>query len=357
MESKDIFSVITISYNHGKFIEETLRSVIYQKGNFLLEYLILDGGSTDNTLEILERYKNLIDEGEIEINCKGIDFRYISEKDKGPTNALNKGLNLVKGEIIGILNSDDLYPPDVLESVWEEFKKNKEVEVLYGDIEFIDEKGVPISCKKGKNKLRVQDFFHENAIIQPEAFFKKDIIKKIGPFDENFQFANDYEFWIRCLKNKIKFKYIPYTLAIFRKRKDARSSGSNISIFIETLKIQKKYFGKTEQLLRNIGCYSARYAYEIKSSFEVTFDIFKTKLLQDGNFLTMQEIKKAKSIGYLKFSIYTIFENKKEGLKSYIKAIRNYPFIFFTKDNVIFILRIILFKKGLYFSIKNFIKS
>jgi len=355
MAIENVFSVITVSYNHGKYIEETIKSVISQKGNFFLEYLIIDGGSTDNTVEILERYKNLINDRKIEINCKGINFKYISEKDDGPTDALNKGLKMINGEVIGIINSDDLYPENALEKVWEEFKMNKEIEIIYGDIKFIDEEGNFIYLRKGIPNLTEKNFVCENAIIQPEAFIRRSVIEKVGIFDENFKFANDYEFWLRCLKNKIKFKYIPYTLAIFRKRKDARSASPNS--FIETLKIQKKYFGCNERLLKKFGDYSAWFTYNSKSSFEATFDILQQKFLIDQNFLNNQEIKKTKAYGYLKFSIYAIFVNKKDGIRNYIKALITSPLLFFTKDSLTFIFRLFFLRKRLYFSIKNLVKK
>ncbi|HOK55988.1 MAG TPA: glycosyltransferase family 2 protein [bacterium] len=356
MENEEIFSIITVSLNQGKYIEETIKSVIFQEGDFYLEYLILDGGSTDNTLEILEKYKKGFENKEIKINCKGLEFRYISEKDEGPTNALNKGFKLTKGEIIGILNSDDIYPTGILKKVWNTFKKNEKIDIVYGDVKFIDASGNFVKIKKNKRNIKEKDFIYENALIQPEVFLKRKVIEKVGIFDENLKFANDYEFWIRCLKNNLKFKYIPYTLAIFRKRYDARSSSSNLFIFVETLKVQKKYFGKTEKLLKNIGIYSAMYAYETKNSFENSFEMLEKNLSKNEIYLNKREIKKAKSYGYLKFSIYKIFENKKEGIKSYLKGFKNNPFIFFTKNNLIFIVRLILFHKNIYFGIKKFLK-
>lgn len=355
MDNKEIFSVITVSFNQGKYIEETIKSVVLQKGNFFLEYLIVDGGSTDNTLETLERYKKLIENKKIEINCKGIDFKYISEKDEGPTNALNKGLRSVKGEVIGIINSDDIYPQDALKNVWETFKKNKLIDIVYGDVEFIDERGYFIGKKKGFKNLSEKNFFFENPLIQPEVFIRKRVIEKVGIFDEEFKYANDYEFWLRCLNKKLKFQYIPYSLAIFRKRPNARSASSNLFLFVETLKVQGKYFGKTKYFFKNLGIYSAMYTYEIKENFDSGFNKILKLLNKElpGN-LNKRFIKKAKSIGYLKFSIYKIYENKKESLKNYCSAIINNPLIFFSKNNFIFLIRLFFMRKNVYFGIKSF---
>ena len=353
MAIENVFSVITVSYNQGKYIEETIKSVISQKGNFFLEYLIIDGGSTDNTLEILEKYKNLIDDRKIEVNCEGINFKYISEKDDGPTNALNKGLKMINGEVIGIINSDDIYPENALEKVWEEFNKNKEIEIVYGDVEFIDEEGNFIYLRKGIPNLTEKNFIYENPVIQPEVFIRKKVIEKVGIFDENFKFVNDYEFWLRCIKNNIKFKYIPYTLAIFRKRKDARSAISNISIIIETLKVQLKYFGKTKIFIRNLGIYSAMHTYGTGKSFEVSFDVLRKNLFNNGE-LSKREMKKAKAIGYIKLAIYKLFENKKVGLKNYLIGIFLHPASLSTKESITFIFRFLLFKSEIYFRVKKF---
>lgn len=353
MDKNNIFSIITVSYNQGKFIEETIKSVIFQEGDFFIEYLIVDGGSTDGTIEILKRYKRMIENKEIEIRCRGIDFKYISEKDEGPTNALNKGLRMIGGEIVGIINSDDKYYNDALKRVWTTFQKNKEVDIVYGDVELIDEEGNFIGFRKGKRKLELKDFYFENAIVQPEAFIRKRVFERVGLFDEDFGFTNDYEFWIRCMKNKINFKYIPYTCAIFRKRKDARSSSLNPLIFIDTLRVQLKHFNHLKNFfLRNLGVYSAMHSYWRGEDFETGFErIFN--LLPDGIILDRKKIKRAKSYGYLKFAIYKIFENRKESIKSYLKSLKNNPFIFFSRDNLIFVLRLITRKKEVYFKLKK----
>lgn len=359
MEINNIFSVITISYNQGKFIEETIKSVIFQEGDFFLEYLIVDGGSTDNTLKILKKYKDLIENKKITIKCKGIDFKYISEKDKGPTNALNKGLKLIKGKIIGILNSDDLYPENTLKTVWEEFKINKNIEIVYGDVEFIDEQGKKVGIKKGKENLKLKDFIYENQVIQPETFLKRSVIEKVGIFDENFKYVNDYEFWLRCLKNNINFKYIPYTLTIFRRRKSARSSGINPEIFAETLSLQLKYFGFGKWIIYNLGEFSLIHSQKTDKNYKNCFieikNLFNNKN-PDFEIYGNRE-RKAMAFGYLKNAIYKISQNKKESLKIYFIAIKTSPLIFFTKKSLTFIIRNLLIKESFYFSLKTLVKK
>lgn len=351
------FSIITVSYNHGKFIEETIKSVIFQEGKFFIEYLIVDGGSTDNTLEILQNYKNLIENGKINIKCLGIDFKFISEKDEGPTNALNKGLKLIKGKVVGIINADDIYLKDIFKIVWETFEKDEKIDILYGDVIFIDEEGNYLYFKKNKKYLKLEDFYSENPLIQPEVFLKRKLFGKLGMFDENFKFANDYDFWIRCIKNNINLKHIPYPLVYFRKRKDARSYSSNPLIFVDTLKVQYKHFGLTNFFLKNFGIYSAMFSYEIKESFDYGFEKILNILSKEIPLnLSKIEIKKIKSFGYLKYSIYKIYEDKKQSIKNYLKAIVNNPLILFTKNNLIFLIRVFLMRKKVYYNVKSFLK-
>ncbi|MCM8809960.1 MAG: glycosyltransferase [Candidatus Omnitrophica bacterium] len=357
IDYKKTISILTVSYNQGEFIEQTIKSVIFQDGDFFIEYLIVDGGSTDNTLEILKKYKNLIENKKIKINCLGIDFKFISEKDEGPTNALNKGLRVLKGNIIGILNSDDIYAEGSFKKVIKAFQLNPKTEIVYGDVIFIDERGNYIYLKKGKKILKLKDFFQENPIIQPETFIKKTVFEKIGFFDENFKFANDYDFWIRCIKNNINFKYIHYPLVYFRKRKGARSSSSNPLIFVDTLKVQFKHFGITDFFLKNLGIYSSMFSNELGKDFDYGFEEILKLLFKEIRLnLNKNMIKKAKSFGYLKYAIYKIYEDKKYGMKSYFKSIINYPQILFTKNNLIFLVRIFLMKGKIYYGLKTFLK-
>src|SRR5574340_1418719 len=109
-----VITVVTPSFNQGRFIDETIRSVISQEGDFYLEYLIMDGGSTDETVDIIKKYDRLIKEGKWPVKCRGIEYRWVSEKDNGQADAVNKGFKIARGEILGWLNSDDTYLPGAL---------------------------------------------------------------------------------------------------------------------------------------------------------------------------------------------------------------------------------------------------
>lgn len=182
-------SVITPSFNQGKYIERTIQSVLNQKGDFELEHLIIDGGSTDNTLDILKKYKGRID--------------WVSEKDRGQSHAINKGFSKAKGDIIGWLNSDDLYEDGTIQKVMDIFKKDINCKWVAGRCRIIDEQGKEIrkAVTGYKNKwlgrysydrLLVEDF-----ISQPAVFFKKSFLNEVGLLDEKLHYVMDYDLWLR----------------------------------------------------------------------------------------------------------------------------------------------------------------
>lgn len=349
-------SVITISYNHVSFIEDTIKSIISQKGNFYLEYIIIDGGSTDGSVDVIKQYDFLISSKTIPIRCLGIEYKYISEKDKGPTHALNKGLKMLTGEIVGILNSDDIYTEGTFNKIVEAFQLNIEVEIVYGDVVFIDESKKIIGIHKGKRNLSINDFKNQTMLIQPEVFIKKSVLDKIGLFDESLAYANDYEFWLRALKNKIKFMYIPEKLVYFRKRNTARSSGIYPEVLWETLLVQYKYFHISKIFLKNLGEYAAYHSEKASIIFEKSFNIIKNgflKSINNNNFFTRKDIKIAMAYGYIKKAIFNSFNNKKYAIRYLLKAIYYYPPVVFSKNGLVFSIKMFCQKEKIYYALKN----
>ena len=182
-------SVITPSYNQGHFIERTINSILGQEFDGELEYLVVDGGSTDSTLSILEKHKG--------------QLRFVSEKDEGLADAVNKGLSMASGEIIGWLNSDDLYYPGTLEAVSRFFSDHPECLWLYGKCRIIDEHDREIykNVTRYKNLLLGRYSYGrlltENYISQPAVFFRKKLIEEVGPLNTGLRFAMDYDLWLR----------------------------------------------------------------------------------------------------------------------------------------------------------------
>lgn len=209
-------SIVTTCYNHGNYIEETIRSVILQ-GYPNLEYIVVDGASTDNTLEILERYENDI------TLC-------ISEPDEGQTHALNKGFGHATGDILAWLNSDDQYLPDTLIRVAEAFDTYK-CDVIVGGCQLIRDYNRTViqthHCSLPFHKLTPlpyesmldfgRDWLDGKFFFQPEAFWSRRAWDLIGgTLNENLNFGMDYEFWLRLAREKVIACHIPNDLAIFR---------------------------------------------------------------------------------------------------------------------------------------------
>ena len=185
-------SIIIPSYNQGNFINQTINSLLDQQYPDL-EIIIFDGGSTDNTLDVLESYQN--------------NIQWFSEKDNGQSDALNKGLHLAKGDIIGYLNSDDYLLPGSLQTISNTFLRTNALWVS-GDAIIVDENSRQIqrSVRFYKNLLRklpFKSFFYiTNYLIQPSTFWNRRALDLVGFFDENLHYCMDYEYWLRLLKNE-----------------------------------------------------------------------------------------------------------------------------------------------------------
>ncbi len=184
-------SVITPTYNAEKTLERTIASVLGQ-GYPDLEYIVVDGLSNDGTLAIVEKHKGRIS-------------RWVSERDKGIYDAMNKGVKMAQGEWIGILNGDDVYTDGVLHAVAELARKHPDAEVLYGDIRmvFADR---PAYFFKSKNPLR-QSHFWKMPIWHPTMFVRKDVYERLGGFLDTYRIASDYELVLRLFRAKARFQY------------------------------------------------------------------------------------------------------------------------------------------------------
>ncbi len=191
-------SIITITYNSEKTLEETIQSVVSQNYDNL-EYLIIDGGSTDRTLEIVEKYKDKID-------------IVISEPDKGISDAFNKGIRNASGEIIGIINSDDLLMPGALETISKYY--NPEIDIFSGNVIFWNQDtGDEHSCKPDIkfDKLKMQF-----GVAHPSRFIRKSAYEKYGLYDINFRYMMDADLLCRFYKRGAYFIHIDIDLAKFR---------------------------------------------------------------------------------------------------------------------------------------------
>jgi len=197
-------SVITVAYNSAETIEDTINSVAEQ-GYKNIEYIIVDGASKDSTLEIVRKYESKIS-------------KLISEPDEGIYDAMNKGIKLATGEIIGILNSDDIYADkDVVENVVENIVKNN-VDSCYGDLVYVDKHNLEKTIRYWKSGEYKEDSFKHGWVPPHPTFFVKNwVYKKYGVFDLDLPIAADHEILFRFMyKHKIKTCYIPRVLVKMR---------------------------------------------------------------------------------------------------------------------------------------------
>ncbi len=191
-----VISIVTPSYNQAVFLSETIESIISQAGDFIIDYIIVDGGSTDNSVVIMKHYDDLLRKGEWPIACQGITYRWISENDKGQTDALMKGFRMAHGEILAWLNSDDIYLPGALQTAATCFCEHPDTGLLYGDAHYCDSAGAIIGrYRTGEFDLNTLASF--NFICQPSAFIRSDVFEAVGGLDESLHFAMDYDLWIR----------------------------------------------------------------------------------------------------------------------------------------------------------------
>jgi hypothetical protein len=197
------FCIVTPSYNQGPFIDATIRSVLEQGVD--LEYWVMDGGSSDQTLEILRRYDGRL--------------KWVSQKDGGQSDAVNKGVARGRGgagEIIGWLNSDDTYCPGALAAVSDFFAAHPEVMLVYGDAEYIDAAGRPIAPCAHIEPFNARRLLHySDFIVQPAAFFRREAFEAVGGVDVSLNYCMDYDLWLK-MAARFPVAYLPRTLARFR---------------------------------------------------------------------------------------------------------------------------------------------
>lgn len=221
-------SVITPSFNQGKFIERTIKSVLMQNIPNL-EYWVIDGGSTDETVNILKHYDD--------------ELKWVSERDNGQSEAINKGLQRVSGDIIGWLNSDDIYYPSCIRKVCDFFEQFKDVDIVYGDAYYIDENDFPIELyyTEACDIKRLKSVCY---LCQPAVFFRRNVIERFGLINESLQYCMDYEYWLRLALGGAKFAYLPKILAGSRLHPDTKTVGSRLEVSKEINDMLRQVLGK-----------------------------------------------------------------------------------------------------------------
>lgn len=235
-------SIVTPSLNQGEYIGRTIRSVLDQQAGVNVEHIVVDGGSTDQTPEVLRRF-----EGQIHV---------ISGSDRGMSDALNKGFSRCRGEIIGWLNSDDVYLPGCIRKVTDYFALHPDCQWLYGQCIMIGENDREVRrwITRYKNRKAAQFSFRrlliENYISQPAVFFRKSFLESAGLLDISLKTAMDYDLWLRfALRSEPGVIHDP--LAAFRVHRKSLSANNYRSQFEEQYRIHARYDHRRFLLFRH----------------------------------------------------------------------------------------------------------
>lgn len=224
-------SIITPSFNQGMFIEETITSVMDQ--NYPnTEHIVVDAGSTDNTLQILKKF--------------GHKIKWISEPDNGQSDAINKGIKMATGDIIAFINSDDYYLPGAFKKVIAYFEKHPDTKLLTGDYIIINSKKDKIHHYIYWYKKILRNFPNftmlcfANFIAQPSTFWRKSTSHEIGLFNINLRYTMDYDYWLRVME-KYPLSVIDDVLSAFRVHKESKGGSQYKSQFREEIKVASNF--------------------------------------------------------------------------------------------------------------------
>lgn len=213
-------SVITPSLNQARFLTDCLDSVrasAEQASPHEVEHIVIDGASTDNTVDLL-RGRN--------------DIRWLSEKDNGQSHAINKGLSMASGDILTYLCADDLYEPDAVQKILQAFADNPNADVIYADFYFL-EGGSGRKRRKSAASFRPDRLRKRNPLGQPAVWWRRRVYEKFGGFDESLHFCMDHEYWLR-LGTHVHWHYLPEALAVSRLHADAKTSRQLPAMWRET---------------------------------------------------------------------------------------------------------------------------
>lgn len=242
-----LISIITPVYNGGNTILETIESIRSQQG-VDIEYIVVDGMSKDETVDIVSANRDVVD-------------RYIREPDSGIYDAMNKGISRSVGDVVGIINADDKLVPDVLSTVALAFE-NSDVDFVYGNVDIISTQGNVVGSieanerwVKGEISLLGDDWRFITPFPHPALFVRRQIYERLGMFDTRYKLCADHDFMARLIANGCLGEHIRMSLAQFRL---GGASGQNLAIFDEDEAIAVS-FGMSRWLAR-LNCYRARFA-------------------------------------------------------------------------------------------------
>lgn len=224
-QSSPLVSIITPSLNQGQFLERTILSVKNQDYP-LIEHIVVDGGSSDNTLDVLRKYRG--------------DLAWLSEPDNGQSDAINKGLGMAKGDILAYLNSDDIYLSGAIRRVVEFFKQSSKTDMVYGNYLMIDQdENVLRKCRLFE--ICFADLLKRNIIGQPAVFFRRRILEEVGPLDVSLRYSMDFDLWLR-IASVGTIRHMNQYLSCFRIHPKSKSVKDRVRFSKEAyFKVRTKY--------------------------------------------------------------------------------------------------------------------
>lgn len=225
--SSPLVSIVTPSFNQGRFIRETIESVLGQDYPSI-EYLVMDGGSTDETVKILQEY--------------GDRLTWVSERDGGQAAAINKGWRRARGSVLAYLNSDDTYAPGAVGRAVAALDQHAAAGAVYGDGCHVDEAG-NILQRYPTEPFDMARLEETCFICQPTVFLRRETVERVGYLDESLRYCMDYDLWIR-IGRVAQLVYIPYHLANTRLHADAKTVGQRAQFHTEILRMVQRHFGR-----------------------------------------------------------------------------------------------------------------
>jgi glycosyltransferase involved in cell wall biosynthesis len=229
-------SIIMPSLNQGAYIARAIGSVLSQSYRSI-ELIVMDGGSTDQTQDVLRHFAR-----------KDARLRWTSEPDKGQADAVNKGWNQATGEVVGWLNSDDIYYPHAFRAVMKCFAADHDIDVVYGEGDHVDRDDHFLS--RHPTEPWNTDRLRESVILaQPSVFFRRSILQHCGLLDPSLHYCMDYEYWLRLSQAGLAFKYIPWVLSGTRFHEDAKTLKHRVAMHAEV----------NDMLRRRLGAVPARW--------------------------------------------------------------------------------------------------
>ncbi len=228
-------SIITPSFNQGQFLEASIRSVLEQDYPNI-EYIIVDGSSKDESVEIIKKYQNHL-------------AWWVSEKDKGHADALNKGFSHATGEILAWLNSDDIYFPNAVSEAISVLRSHPEVGMVYGNADLIDDAGATIGQFAAKQTSYRQMLRGSVHIPQATTFFRSKLWQQVGPLDLSLFFSFDYDLWVRLAKVS-QLLYVPKRWAKFRIHGAGKTIVNDDRCYPDMLRVLRREGGSWFSLLR-----------------------------------------------------------------------------------------------------------